>query len=500
MRPKLKQIVERNIKMKEREIDFTLKNLDEMFPKSFNQSQIARAKTIFLKELSLTMHKFYGGKITTVPKAGLYGFNWFNVWYTPGVSKVSTSIRDDYDSSFELTNRGNLVAVVSDSTRVLGDGDVTPPGGLGVMEGKAFLMKYLAGVDGVALCMDSKNAKGENDPDRIIEFVKMLQPSFGAVNLEDISQPNCYKVLDTLREACDIPVWHDDAQGTGCVTLAGLVNALKLVDKDIGKISIVMLGAGASNTTIARLILQAGADPSRMVIFDTKGTLNKKRDDIKADKRFYRKWELCELTNPNCIDDYEKASKGADVFIALSKSDPNTVKPSWIRSMAKKAIVFACANPEPEIYPYAAKEAGAYIVATGRGDFPNQVNNSLGFPGILKGALLVRAKKVTDNMAVEAAYSIARSAEKKGLTPEYIVPTMAENIYPTEARDVAMQAVKDGVARVRLSAEEVFNRTEKDIKESREMFHHLMDKGFIKQPPKELISKALDAAIEAVQK
>ena len=186
-------------------IDFALTDLRKAFPKNFTEAQIAKGQTLFLKELAYDAHKFYGGKMMTVPKAGVYGFNWFNVWYTPGVSKISTTIRDNNDASFELSNRGNLVAVVSDSTRVLGDGDVTPSGGLGVMEGKAFLMKYLGGVDGVALCINSYNKKGEHDPDKIIDFVKMVEPSFGAVNLEDISQPNCYKVLDTLREECEIP-------------------------------------------------------------------------------------------------------------------------------------------------------------------------------------------------------------------------------------------------------------------------------------------------------
>ncbi len=234
--------------------DLTLKDLNNFFPENFSEEQKAKAKTIFLKELSLSCHKFYCGKIATIPKAGIYGFNWFNVWYTPGVSKISTTIRDNNDTSFELSNRGNLVAIVSDSTRVLGDGDCTPPGGLGVMEGKGFLMKYLGGVDAVALCINSKNTKGEHDPDKIIEFVKMLEPSFGAVNLEDISQPNCFKVLDTLREECNIPVWHDDAQGTGSVTLAGLINALRIVGKEMKNVKIVFYGAGASNTTIARLI------------------------------------------------------------------------------------------------------------------------------------------------------------------------------------------------------------------------------------------------------
>ena len=196
-------------------INLDLANIEEEIKKrGLNESQRARVKTAFMKNLSEKAHKFYGGKMQTVPKAGVFGFNWFNVWYTPGVSKVSTSIRDDNDAAYDLSNKGNYVAVVSDSTRVLGDGDCTPPGGLGVMEGKAFLMKYLGGIDATALCIDSRNSRGEHDPDKIIEFVKMVQPSFGAINLEDISQPNCYKVLDTLREECDIPVWHDDAQGT----------------------------------------------------------------------------------------------------------------------------------------------------------------------------------------------------------------------------------------------------------------------------------------------
>ncbi|MFH0974266.1 MAG: NADP-dependent malic enzyme [Spirochaetota bacterium] len=480
--------------------DLTLSDLNSLFPDNFTEEQKAKAKTIFLKELSLTAHKFYCGKTMTVPKAGIYGFNWFNVWYTPGVSMISTTIRDNNDASFELSNRGNLVAVVSDSTRVLGDGDCTPPGGLGVMEGKAFLMKYLGGVDGVALCINSYNKKGEHDPDKIIDFVKMLEPSFGAVNLEDISQPNCYKVLDTLREECDIPVWHDDAQGTGCVTVAGLVNALKVADKEIGKVRIVMIGAGASNTTISRLILKAGADPSKMIIFDSKGGLHKGRDDIKADAAYYRKWELCEATNPGRVNEIEAAMKDADVLIALSRPGPDAVKQDWIRSMGKKPIVFACSNPVPEIYPFAAKEAGAYIVATGRGDFPNQVNNSIGFPGILKGALLVRARKITDEMALSAAYAIAKFAEKKGINPEKIMPTMDETeVFAEESADVAMEAIKNGVARIKLSREEVYKTTLADIKEARAVMDVLMEKQFIKKPDIALLEAAAKKAIDAVK-
>ncbi len=478
-----------------------LENLKSLMPAEFTPGQIAEAQTIFLKKLSELSHRHYGGKIQTVPKAPVPGFNWFNVWYTPGVSSVSTGIRDNNDLSFELSNRGNLVAVISDSTRVLGDGDVTPSGGLGVMEGKAYLMKYLGGVDGVALCVDSKGKDGKNDPDKIIEFVKMVQHSFGAVNLEDISQPNCFKVLDVLREECDIPVWHDDAQGTASVTLAGVINALKLAGKKMSDARFVLFGAGASNTTIARLLITDGANPANIIIFDSKGSLNKTRKDIESDTRFYRKWELCCSTNPQCTSTMEEAMNGADVLISLSTPGPETIKQDWIRRMAPKSIVFVCANPVPEIYPYAAKEAGAFIVATGRGDFPNQVNNSIGFPGILKGALMVRARKITDNMAIAAAHSLAGYAEKRGIDPENIVPTMDEaNVFPFEAADVAMQAIKDGVARKPLSHEEAYQWAKKDIEYSRNLVKSMSDGGFLSDPPATIIEQALEFAINKVKK
>jgi malate dehydrogenase (oxaloacetate-decarboxylating) len=473
-----------------------LDNLDRAFPDRFTPEQIAAAKTAFFKHLALRAHRFYGGKIEIMPKAGTFGFQWFNVWYTPGVSRISTSIRDNPDLSYDLTNRGNLVAVVSDSSRVLGDGNVGPSGGLGVMEGKAYLMKYLGGIDAVPLCIDSRNDCGENDPDAIIEFVRRAAPSFGAVNLEDIAQPGCYRVLDVLRETCEIPVWHDDAQGTGCVTLAGLLNALKVAGKELSKANIVLYGAGASNTTIARLILMAGGNPERMILFDTRGSLGKHRDDIKADARFYRKWELCEQTNPKQVRSMEEAMRGADVLIALSKPGPDTVRPAWVGSMARKAIVFACANPVPEIYPATAKAAGAYIVATGRGDFPNQVNNSVGFPGILKGALLVRARKITDEMAIAAARSLAAFAERKGLTPDYIIPTMEESeVFPNEAADVAMEAIRNGVARIVATREAVYARASADICRAQQLVAEMIERGWIPRPPQEMLEEALQAAV-----
>ncbi|VGO16928.1 NAD-dependent malic enzyme [Pontiella desulfatans] len=476
-----------------------LENLDSLFPEAFTPDQVAKGKTLFLKEVAETMHEFYGGKMQTVPKAGYYGFNWFNVWYSPGVSKVSTEIRDNPERSFDLSNRGNLIAVVSDSTRVLGDGDCGPSGGLGVMEGKAYLMKYLGGVDAIALCVDSRNEKGEHDPKKIIEFVKMLQPSVGGVNLEDISQPNCFEVLDTLRDECEIPVWHDDAQGTGCVTLAGLINAVKVAGKKMENVKIAMLGAGASNTTIASLIIQAGGDPQKMIICDSKGGLHTDRADIEADKAFYKKWDLCQTTNPGKVNSIDEAMKGADVLIALSRPGPDVIKPEWVSTMAEKSICFVCANPVPEIYPHAAKAAGAYIVATGRGDFPNQVNNSLCFPGLLKGALLVKARKITDKMAIAAAYAIAETAEKNGLHADYIAPLMDETeTFPAVAKAVALQAIEDGVARVQMTGDEVYAKAKADIDEARNLTQHLIDNRFIKEPTTEMIEACLEKAIAQV--
>lgn len=480
-------------------LKITLENLEETIPAEFTQEQRAQVKTLFYKELALLAHKFYGGKMQTLPKAPVFGFNWFNAWYTPGVSKISTTIRDQNETSFELSNRGNLVAVVSDSTRVLGDGDCTPPGGLGVMEGKAFLMKYLGGVDAIALCIDSRNKDGKNDPEKIIDFVKMCQHSFGAVNLEDISQPNCYQVLDVLREECEIPVWHDDAQGTACVTLAALINALKLVDKKIEEVKIVYLGAGASNTTIARIVNAAGGNPAKSVMFDSQGSLHRGRKDIEADQRYYRKWELCRSTNPDSIENIMDAMQGADVLIALSQPGPDVVKPEWIKAMAPKPIVFACSNPVPEIYPFAAKQAGAYIVATGRGDFANQVNNSIGFPGILKGALLVRAKKITDNMAIAAARAIAQFSEKRGIDPENITARMDEpEVFPFEAAEVAMQAIKDGVARKNLTWQEVYDQARADISQARNTSQWMVEKGLIPELPQEIIQQVFREAVAKI--
>ena len=477
-----------------------LSNLQDLFPETFTEEQKSTCKTLFYKKLSLYAHTLYGGKMQTVPKVPMNGFNWLNVWYTPGVSAVSTAVRDDNNLSYLLSNRSNLVAVLSDSTRVLGDGDCTPSGGLGVMEGKAFLMKYLGGIDAVAICVDSRDETGENNPDKLVTFGTMLQHSFGAINLEDISQPNCFKVLDEMQKKCGIPVWHDDAQGTACVTLAGLINALKLAGKKLSDSKIVLYGAGASNTSIARLMIADGADPKKIIMFDSRSSLHRNNERYKNDPQFFRQWELCQQTNPQCVTNVEDAFSGADVLIALSKPGPDTVKPEWISKMAEKSIVFACSNPVPEIYPYSAKEAGAYIVATGRGDFPNQVNNSVCFPSVLKGTLLVQSRQISDTMAITASHAIANFAEKRGITPDNIVPKMTESeLFPVVAAEVAMQAIKEGHARISATKDLIYQRAKMDIDEAQQLLHSLTEQNFIEQIDANIIQNILEETIAGME-
>ena len=466
--------------------------------KFFSKENFTKAKTIYLKNLAFEIHKFYKGKIQVLPKAPLWDEEFFNLYYTPGVSCISTSIRDNNNLSFDLSLRGNSVAVVSDSTRVLGDGDCTPSGGLGVMEGKAYLMKYLGGIDAFPLCIDSKDKNGNPSGQKIIDFVKMVSPSFGAINLEDISQPNCYIVLDKLREECHIPVWHDDAQGTACVILASLINALKVVNKKMENIKVVLYGAGAANSMVAEFICKAGVKAKNIIMFDINGTLHKNRLDLKDNKDFYKQWNLCQKTNPDCILSPNEAMKKADVIIALSKADASTIKPEWIFSMNDKAIVFACANPIPEIYPEVALKAGAHIVATGRGDFPNQINNSLGFPGILKGVLLSKAKKITDEMAIAASYAIANHV--KNPSANNIMPKMSEalTLFPKVAKEVAKIALEQNISKANLDICEVEKIAYKDIFFSQKMSKILMKSAA--KPPKILFENALAKTIEMIKK
>ncbi|MGB9673687.1 MAG: NAD(P)-dependent malic enzyme [Anaerolineales bacterium] len=428
---------------------------------------------------AMVLHPFYRGKIETTLKCCVRDFNDFAIWYTPGVAAPCRAIEANPELVYEHTNKWNTVAVVSDGTRVLGLGDIGPKAGLPVMEGKALLYKYLGGVDGVPVMIDSK------DPETIINTVLLLQPGWGGVNLEDIAQPKCFRILDTLREKAEIPIWHDDQQGTATVTLAGLINALKIVGKKISEISIAFIGAGASNVAISRLIFGAGADPGRCYMVDSKGILGKHRKDLEMRKtEFVDKWRLCQITNEIGREgDIPDAIKGVDVVIALSKSGPGVIDADWIKTMTKDAIVFACANPVPEIWPWEAKAAGARIVATGRSDFPNQVNNSLGFPGIFRGALDVRAKTITDEMCFAAAHALAEHIGDR-LDEEHILPNMDDwEVFPREAVAVAMKAQEQGVARISLSQEELYKHAHEVIKRSRDITHMMMKEGFIPQAP-----------------
>jgi malate dehydrogenase (oxaloacetate-decarboxylating) len=431
---------------------------------------------------AMLLHPFYRGKVQTALRCVVRDFNDFAIWYTPGVAAPCRAIESDPELVYEYTSKWNTVAVVSDGTRVLGLGDIGPKAGLPVMEGKALLYKYLGGVDAVPIMLDTK------DPDKIIDTVLMLQPSFGGVNLEDISQPKCFRVLDTLRERAEIPVWHDDQQGTASVTLAGLINALKVVGKRIEDVRIAFVGAGASNMACARLIFAYGAEPANCLMLDSKGILGKHRNDLYLRRAQYvQKWRMCQLTNKDELEgDIETALKGADVVIALSKPGPGTLKKEWIASMAKGSIVFACANPIPEIWPWEAKEAGAVVVATGRSDFPNQVNNSLGFPGIFRGTLDVRGRTITDEMAIAAAEELAKMADERGLSDDNILPSMDDwEVFPREAAAVAMKAIEQGVARLETTYEEELERASEMIKTSRAMTQMLMREGFIPAAPEE---------------
>jgi len=441
--------------------------------KSVNVEELL-AKAKKPSEDAMRLHPFYRGKLEVTPKCRIKDFSDFAIWYTPGVAAPCRDIEKHPDKVFEHTNKGNFVAVVSDGTRVLGLGDIGPHAALPVMEGKAILFKYLGGVDAFPICLGTK------DPEEIIKACKWLEPTFGGINLEDIANPKCFYILNRLRKEMDIPVWHDDQQGTAAITLAGLINALKVVDKKRENIKVAMIGAGAANIAIARVMVASGFPPKGIIMVDTKGILHKERNDLSTPET-KNKWHMCEISNgEGRTGGIPEAMKGADVCLALSKPDPGTIKPEWVKSMAKDAIAFACANPVPEIWPWEAKEAGARIVATGRSDFPNQVNNSLGFPGIFRGALDVAARTITDEMCIAAAYELAKCAEDKGLSEDYIIPNMDEReIFPRVATAVGMKAIEQGVARITMTRDELYEKSSKIIKRAMDETKTLMDKGII---------------------
>lgn len=384
---------------------------------------------------SLKLHYELKGKLEITPRAKVDSKEALSLAYTPGVAEPCLVIQKDVEKSYELTRRWNTVAVVTDGTAVLGLGDIGPEAGMPVMEGKCVLFKAFGDVDAIPLCVRTK------DVEEIVKTVSLLAGSFGGVNLEDISAPRCFEIEKRLKEICDIPIFHDDQHGTAVVTLAGLINALKLTGKKIEEVKIVTSGAGAAGIAIIKLLLSMGA--KNVIMTDREGAIYKGRENLNPIKM-----EMAEITNLSM----EKGSlsdviKNADVFIGVSA--PGTLNKDMVKSMAEKPIIFACANPIPEIFPEDAKEAGAAVVSTGRSDFPNQINNVLCFPGIFRGALDVRAKDINDEMKVAAAYAIAELVSDQELNAEYILPAaFDERVKDAVAKAVSEAAKKSGVARV----------------------------------------------------
>jgi len=433
-------------------------------------------KAYLPSQLALKYHPFYRGKIEIVPKCPIRSFDDFAIWYTPGVAEACESIKNMPETVFEFTNKWNTIAIVTDGSRVLGLGDIGPEAGLPVMEGKALLYKYLGGIDAFPICLGTKNVE------EIISAVKWIQPSFAGINLEDIAQPKCFEILETLQRQLDVPVWHDDQQGTATVVLAGFLNALKVVGKKISEVKISMVGAGAANVALARLLALSGADPGNMILVDSKGTLHRNRNDL---RNAPKKWHLCEITNSEGREGGIEASMiGMDACIALSTPGPGVISKNSVAKMRDHPIVFACANPVPEIWPWEAEEAGASVVATGRSDFPNQLNNSLGFPGIFRGTIDVRARTITDEMCLAAASELAKLAEERGLSAKNIIPTMDDwEVFPREATAVAEKAMATGVARLKKNRDELYTSARSIIKRAREQTKYMMRGGFIQDFP-----------------
>lgn len=425
---------------------------------------------------ALRLHSYYRGKVQILPKCPVRGLEDFSIWYSPGVAAPCRAIRADPALVFEHSNKANSIAIVTDGSRVLGLGDIGSEAALPVMEGKALLFKYLGGVDAVPICLGTK------DPAEIIRTVKLLEPGFGGINLEDIAQPKCFRILDALRRELHIPVWHDDQQGTATVVLAALINAAAIVDKPLKNFRLVFVGMGAANVAAYHLLRAYGLDPRGIVACDSKGSLHRGRADIEAvQNEFPDKWRICQDTNANAVaGDAAAALEGADACVAFSA--PGAITSAAVAGMGKNAIVLACANPVPEIWPWEAKAAGACIVATGRGDFPNQVNNSLCFPGIFRGVLDVRARAITDEIALAAAQALAGAVENP--SPDRLLPTMADwEVAAKVAAAVAAAAEAAGLARRPIGYEQEFRSARAVIGTARMATRLLMDGGAIAPVP-----------------
>ena len=388
-----------------------------------------------IKEKALKQHEEWQGKIEVTSRARLETPEDLSIAYTPGVAEPCLKIAEDKDLSYKYTRRGNMVAVVTDGTAVLGLGDIGPEAGMPVMEGKCVLFKEFGGVDAFPLCVRSK------DVDDIVNTVALLAGSFGGVNLEDISAPRCFEIEKKLKERCDIPIFHDDQHGTAVVTAAAMLNALKVTGRKLEDIRVVTSGAGAAGIAIIKLLVSLGLKD--VIMCDRKGAIYEGREGLNAQKEEMAKISNREMRKGSLAE----VIKGADVFIGVSA--PGTVTPEMVKTMAPDPILFPMANPVPEIMPDLAKEAGAAVIGTGRSDFPNQINNVLAFPGIFRGALDVRAKDINDEMKVAAAYAIANLIDEKDLNADYIIPNpFDKRVAPAVAKAVAEAAKKTGVARV----------------------------------------------------
>jgi len=388
-----------------------------------------------IRETALKLHEDYKGKIEVISKVPVTNRTELSIAYTPGVAEPCKEIHKNPDDVYKYTAKGNLVAVVTDGTAVLGLGDIGPAAAMPVMEGKAVLFKVFANVDAVPICINSK------DVDDIVRAVELIAPTFGGINLEDIGAPRCFEVERKLKERIDIPVFHDDQHGTAIVVLAGLINALKVVKKNTGDVKVVINGAGSAGIAIAKLLLRAGFN--KMLLCDRHGILAPNTPTNNSAQE-----ELAAITNSaGTTGTLATALNGADVFIGVSAA--NVATREMIAGMNQGAIVFAMANPVPEIMPDEAKAGGAMVVGTGRSDFPNQVNNVLAFPGIFRGALDVRAKDITEDMKLAAAYAIAAVIKEEELTPDYVIPdAFDKRVASAVAKAVADVAVKTGMARV----------------------------------------------------